>query len=34
MQQKKITIDWHDGVKINYQKFKEVVVHIKGLEKD
>jgi hypothetical protein len=31
---KKITIDLDDGVKINYQKFKEVLVPIKGLEKD
>ena len=31
---KKITIDLDDGVKVNYQKFKEVVVSIKGLEKD
>jgi hypothetical protein len=31
---KKITIDLDDGVKVNYQKFKEVVVPIKGLEKD
>ncbi|MBN8706502.1 MAG: BREX-1 system adenine-specific DNA-methyltransferase PglX [Bacteroidetes bacterium] len=30
----KITIDLDDGVKVNYQKFKEVVVPIKGLEKD
>ena len=29
---KKITIDLDDGVKVNYQKFKEVVVPIKGLE--
>jgi hypothetical protein len=29
---KKITIDLDDGVKANYQKFKEVVVPIKGLE--
>jgi hypothetical protein len=31
---KKITIDLDNGVKVNYQKFKEVVVPIKGLEKD
>ena len=31
---KKITIDLDDGVKVNYLKFKEVVVPIKGLEKD
>jgi len=31
---KKITIDLDDGVKVNYQKFKEVLVPIKGLEKD
>lgn len=31
---KKITIDLDDGVKANYQKFKEVLVPIKGLEKD
>jgi type II restriction/modification system DNA methylase subunit YeeA len=31
---KKIAIDLDDGVKVNYQKFKEVVVPIKGLEKD
>lgn len=30
----KVTIDLDDGVKVNYQKFKEVVVPIKGLEKD
>ena len=31
---KKITIDLDNGVKVNYQKFKEVLVPIKGLEKD
>ena len=31
---KKIAIDLDDGVKVNYQKFKEVLVPIKGLEKD
>jgi hypothetical protein len=31
---RKITIDLDDGVKVNYQKFKEVLVPIKGLEKD
>jgi hypothetical protein len=31
---KKIVIDLDDGVKVNYQKFKEVLVPIKGLEKD
>ena len=31
---KKITIDLDDGVKVNYQKFKEVLVPIKGLEKE
>ena len=31
---KKITIDLDDGVKVNYQKFKEVLAPIKGLEKD
>jgi len=31
---KKIEIDLDDGVKVNYQKFKEVLVPIKGLEKD
>jgi hypothetical protein len=31
---KKISIDLDDGVKVNYQKFKEVLVPIKGLEKD
>ena len=30
----KISIDLDDGVKVNYQKFKEVLVPIKGLEKD
>lgn len=30
----KISIDLDDGVKVNYQKFKEVVVPIKGLEKE
>jgi hypothetical protein len=30
----KITIDLDDGVKVNYQKFKEVLVPIKGLEKE
>ncbi|MGO1672071.1 MAG: hypothetical protein ACTHYC_14695 [Sphingobacterium sp.] len=29
----KISIDLDDGVKVNYQKFKEVLVPIKGLEK-
>lgn len=31
---RKIEIDLDDGVKANYQKFKEVLVPIKGLEKD
>ena len=31
---KKIAIDLDDGVKVNYQKFKEVLVPIKGLEKE
>jgi len=31
---KKIAIDLDDGVKVNYQKFKEVLIPIKGLEKD
>ena len=31
---KKIEIDLDDGVKINYQKFKDVLVPIKGLEKE
>ena len=30
----KIEIDLDDGVKVNYQKFKEVLVPIKGLEKE
>lgn len=30
----KICIDLDDGVKMNYQKFKEVLVPIKGLEKE
>lgn len=30
----KITIDLDDGVKVNYQKFKDVLVPIKGLEKE
>jgi type II restriction/modification system DNA methylase subunit YeeA len=30
----KITIDLNDGVKVNYLKFKEVLVPIKGLEKE
>lgn len=30
----RIEIDLDDGVKVNYQKFKEVLVPIKGLEKD
>jgi type II restriction/modification system DNA methylase subunit YeeA len=30
----KINIDLDDGVKVNYQKFKEVLVPIKGLEKE
>jgi hypothetical protein len=30
----KISIDLDDGVKVNYQKFKEVLVPIKGLEKE
>jgi hypothetical protein len=30
----KISIDLDDGVKVNYLKFKEVIVPIKGLEKD
>jgi len=30
----KISIDLDDGVKVNYQKFKEVLVSIKGLEKE
>jgi len=30
----KITIDLDDGVKLNYQKFKDVLVPIKGLEKE
>ncbi|MFN6377631.1 MAG: BREX-1 system adenine-specific DNA-methyltransferase PglX [Flavobacteriales bacterium] len=30
----KICIDLDDGVKVNYQKFKEVLVPIKGLEKE
>ncbi len=30
----KISIDLDDGVKVNYQKFKEVMVPIKGLEKE
>jgi hypothetical protein len=31
---KKIEIDLDDGVKVNYLKFKEILVPIKGLEKD
>jgi len=31
---KKISIDLDDGVKVNYLKFKEVLVPIKGLEKE
>lgn len=31
---RKITIDLDDGVKVNYQKFKDVLVPIKGLEKE
>jgi hypothetical protein len=31
---KQIEIDLDDGVKVNYQKFKEVLVPIKGLEKE
>ena len=31
---KQINIDLDDGVKVNYQKFKEVLVPIKGLEKE
>jgi len=30
----KIAIDLDDGVKVNYQKFKDVLVPIKGLEKE
>jgi hypothetical protein len=30
----KISIDLDDGVKVNYQKFKEVLIPIKGLEKE
>lgn len=30
----KISIDLDDGVKVNYQKFSEVLVPIKGLEKE
>ncbi len=30
----KISIDLDDGVKVNYQKFKDVLIPIKGLEKD
>ena len=30
----KINIDLDDGVKVNYQKFKEVLIPIKGLEKE
>ncbi len=30
---KKISIDLDDGVKVNYQKFKDVLVLIKGLDK-
>ena len=30
----KIEIDLDDGVKVNYQKFKSVLVPIKGLEKE
>jgi len=30
----KINIDLDDGVKVNYQKFKDVLIPIKGLEKE
>ena len=30
----KISMDLDDGVKVNYQKFKEVLIPIKGLEKE
>jgi hypothetical protein len=30
----KISMDLDDGVKVNYQKFKDVLVPIKGLEKE
>lgn len=30
----KISMDLDDGVKVNYQKFKDVLVQIKGLEKE
>lgn len=30
----KISIDLDDGVKVNYQKFKDILVPIKGLEKE
>ena len=30
----KISMDLDDGVKVNYQKFKEVLVKIPGLEKE
>ena len=30
----KIPLDLDDGVKVNYQKFKDVLVPIKGLEKE
>ena len=30
----KISIDLDNGVKVNYLKFKEVLVPIKGLEKE
>ena len=31
---KKIEIDLDDGVKVNYLKFKEILLPIKGLDKD
>ena len=31
---RRIALDLDDGVKVNYQKFKEVLVPIKGLEKE
>ena len=30
----RISIDLDDGVKVNYQKFKDLLVPIKGLEKE
>lgn len=30
----KISIDLDDGVKVNYLKFKDILVPIKGLEKE